>query len=311
MMPDNKKEKMGKVAEIQRFSVHDGPGIRTLVFLKGCPLTCTWCQNPESRSPKPQLMFIEERCIGCAECAAICPVRAIEIIEGLPPVTDRGRCTTCGACATICPTKARTVSGKDLGVEEILREIEKDRVFYEKTGGGLTISGGEPLEQPGFAAELLRAARVAGIPTAIETCAYARPEVFDRVIAHADIVLFDVKHIEAGPHLNYTGVSNGVILSNLSRLAARKDRRLIVRYPMIPGVNDDDATIAGICALCKRNDIGELHILPFHQAGESKWKSLDMRYAFQGTEGLDPKEALRAEAVFEAAKIRVTIGGYI
>ena len=238
------------ILEIMRMSTEDGPGIRTTVFFKGCTLKCAWCHNPESISPRPQIHWIGSRCLGCKLCLAQCPRGALSFGEGGLQI-DRAQCEGCGRCAAECPSTALEPLGRAWELDALVREVVKDRAYFEQSDGGITISGGEPTMQPEFAAAFLAALREAGIHTALDTCGQTSPEALATVAAHADLVLYDLKEIDPERHREFTGVANDRILDNLKRLAADLRRRagrtrLWIRTPIIPGATDRDENLTGI-----------------------------------------------------------------
>jgi pyruvate formate lyase activating enzyme len=295
----------GIVFNIMRFSVHDGPGIRTTVFLKGCPLDCRWCHNPEGRSFRPEPMYFEERCRHCGECAAVCPEHAIENVNGAMR-SRPDRCRRCGACVEACAAAAREIAGRRASVAEVLSEIERDVVFFDESGGGVTLSGGEPVAQHRFALALLAACRARGIHTAIETCGYAHPDVFRRVAQAADLVLFDVKMADREKHRRYTGVWNDRILANLEGLAAAA-RPPVVRIPVIPGVNDSDADIAQFTAYLGRIGIRRVDLLPYHAMGSDKHERLG-GHAWEA-DASAPLDMERVSGAFARSGFTVRMGG--
>ncbi|HEY3284381.1 MAG TPA: glycyl-radical enzyme activating protein, partial [Armatimonadota bacterium] len=251
---------------MQRYSLHDGPGIRTTVFLKGCPLRCFWCHNPESQATSPELSFSASRCVRCGECARACPNAAVRLL-GEMPETDRGRCIVCGACWDACPTGARAGLGTRMTPQEVLAEVERDRPFYEESGGGVTFSGGEPLSQPRFVLNCLRECRLRGYHTAVDTSGFA-PELVVRQVAElADLFLFDVKCLDEARHREATGAPLAPILSNL-RLLAELGRPVWLRVPVVPGVNDDEGFARALVDLT-RTLPGHLpvYLLPCHDLG--------------------------------------------
>jgi len=271
----------GTVFDIQRFSIHDGPGIRTTVFLKGCPLTCPWCHNPESQRRPPQLLFYANKCIGCGKCFELCPVSGA-LVPGTEERIDRKVCDDCGKCTETCYAQALEICGKEMTVEEALTEVEKDRPFYETSDGGMTVSGGEPMAQPEFTIELLRAAREARLHNVLDTSGYGKPEHLKQAAELADLVLFDIKIIDPERHKQATGVDNQQILDNL-RLLMDMAVPVIFRVPVIPGYTDARENIQAAASLAaKMASVQELHLMRYHRLGESKWKRLGFEYALDG-----------------------------
>ncbi|MBT9775495.1 glycyl-radical enzyme activating protein [Clostridium sp. MCC353] len=267
------------VFNIQGYCIHDGPGIRTTVFVKGCPLNCLWCQNPESNSPRPQLMYYKNKCTGCGRCLGVCPQKAVqmELSEGKAwAKTDRSLCISCGLCTDVCPSEARETAGKDMSVEEVLKRVAEDKIFYDSSGGGMTISGGEALMHPDFAESLLRECQKQGIHTAIETCSFASRETIDRVFAHVDLGLLDIKHMDSARHKELTGVPNEEILENIRHICRDLKVPAIIRVPVIPGCNDSRENIEAT-ARFTAEELGPevpVHLLPYHNLGEAKNESL-------------------------------------
>jgi len=263
------------VFNIMRFATHDGPGIRTVVFFKGCPLSCWWCHNPESQSFLPDRLYFVERCRHCLECAAICPEHAISEVDGV--LRTSTACTLCGTCTTVCMAEARQIAGQRYTVDELIAEVEKDVVFFDESSGGVTLSGGEPLSQPIFVTSFLAACRVRGIATTLETCGFAQPDVFLQAARQADLVLFDLKFVDPAKHLVYTGASNDLILRNLEQLVAER-RPLTVRIPVIPGVNDSTEDIGGFVEYLSRLRPPAIELLPYHRIGADKYRRLGLPY---------------------------------
>lgn len=299
----------GMVFDFKRYAIHDGPGIRTTVFFKGCPLDCLWCHNPEGKDPHPVLSFVAQRCLSCGACAKRCPNRAISYSPGAVPETDRDRCTACGACTEICPTEARTILGRRYTVGELLAELERDRVFYEQSGGGATFSGGEPLLQLEFLNACLAACESRGIHTALDTSGYAAREALLAAARHSRLVLYDLKDMDGARHLKNTGVPLEPILANLEALA-KEGVPVWIRIPVIPGINDDGKTIhnyVGFLATLDRRY--PVYLLPYHEIGREKYQRLGLPYQL---DGIKPPSRARMEEltqVFSEAGFEVHIGG--
>jgi glycyl-radical enzyme activating protein len=267
-----------KIFDIQRFSWVDGPGIRTVIFFKGCNLDCLWCHNPESRSFDQQLLFYEERCIQCGKCAHICPNGCHSLTGEYGHVVERDRCTVCGRCAESCYSEALEIVGRDAGIAEIMDEVRKDMDFYRMSGGGVTLSGGEPLLQPEGCFEILQKCKQEEIGTAVDTAGYAAWSSFEKVLPVTDCVLFDIKTIDDEVHRKVCGVSNRAILKNLMNLK-NSSAKLIVRIPVVPGVNDTEEDIRSIVKLVGDFDnLERVELLPFHKIGKPKYSALGLHY---------------------------------
>lgn len=260
------------VFDLQRCSLVDGPGIRTTVFLKGCPLHCLWCHNPESRSFSSEILFYADRCRLCGGCAAVCPAHCHSLDDG-GHTYERERCIGCFACTEVrCDALKRV--GKEMTVEEVMAEALKDRSFYEHSGGGITLSGGEPLAEPAFSLELLQAAKKAGLHTAMETCGLASPETLRSVAAYTDLFLFDYKETDPERHRVFTGADIRPILENLALLDGLK-KEIILRCPIIPGCNDREDHLLGIAAVAERFAcVSHIELEPYHALGEGKYSAL-------------------------------------
>jgi pyruvate formate lyase activating enzyme len=284
----------GVIFNLMRFSVHDGPGIRTAVYLKGCPLSCWWCHNPESQDPAPEVLYSADRCTLCGECARICPQHAISPVDGRMIVSED--CTCCATCVESCGADARTVAGRTVTASEILAEIERDIVFFDESGGGVTFTGGEPLGQPEFLEALLRECRERRIHTAIETCGAAPRPLLLRIAALADLVLYDLKLIDDARHRQYTGAGNRNILENLRALAAVHPA-VFVRVPVVPGVNDTDADRRRLSEFLAGLAPASVQLLPYHSTGEAKYLRLGREYRLHHV--VPPSEAAIAEYIRE------------
>lgn len=266
-------EPEGMVFDVKRYAIHDGPGIRTTVFLKGCPLRCPWCHNPEGMSPGQQIGWRAERCLGCHACREMCPRGAIGF-TGDMLVIEKSKCDLCGRCVEVCYPEALELVGERVSVAEIIRRIERDTVFYEQSGGGVTFSGGEPLMQPDFLSSVLRECKMRGVHTAIDTSGYADPDVIDLIGDDVDLFLWDVKMVDGAGHERHTGVPNSMILENL-RLLAQHGKRIILRVAIIPGITDSEDNISRIGEFAASlGAVESLDLLPYHRAGVAKSRRL-------------------------------------
>jgi pyruvate formate lyase activating enzyme len=302
-------ERSAFVSAIQRYCLHDGPGIRTTLFFLGCPLRCRWCQNPEALEAEPVLMFNESKCAGCGACIEACPEQANSRgAEGRIRV-DRGRCRTCGTCVSACHYAARSPSGGAWTARALLAELLKDRVVFGNSGGGVTLSGGEPLLHAAFVRDLLQGCSLEGIHTAIETCAALPWSNFELVLPFVDLFLCDIKFIDEARHEKWTGASSRLSLENTRRLAAL-GQRIFVRVPLIPGVNDDEKEFGAIAAFAAEElEVEELHILPFHQIGSSKYDLVGRDYAMREAGEENEVGVERCRRLAEARGLRVSVGG--
>ncbi len=262
------------ITDIKRFAVHDGDGIRTTVFFKGCPMRCLWCHNQEGLIRETQLAFYAHKCVGCGACAKTCAVHQVK--EG-KHLIDRAQCYFCGECIQACPQDALQIFGKEVTVQEVFAVVAQDMLFYQTSGGGVTLSGGEALLYPAFCAELLALCRQNGIPTAVDTCGYVSREALDAVIPYTDVFLYDLKALEEEVHLRCTGVSNRNILENLTYLD-RQGCNIEIRIPYIPAYNDDQP--AKLSAFVKTlHHVTKTRILPYHDYACSKYRALDMPFS--------------------------------
>ena len=266
-------DSLGIVFDVKHFAVHDGPGIRTTIFLKGCPLRCAWCHSPESQNSGPDLLLSSEKCIGCNSCVEVCPTNAITS----PGRINKAACDLCGVCAEACYAGAIELIGKEITVSEVLATVDKDRDLLLSSGGGVTLSGGEPMAQPGFTVDLLRKLKESGYHTALDTSGQAPWSNFEQALRYTDLVLFDLKHMDPEKHLEYTGRDNRLILENLSK-ASKQGKRIWIRVPLIPGVNDAPEHLTALARHIQALDVERTYFLPYHSLGVSKYDSLGREY---------------------------------
>ena len=274
--------------DIKRFAVHDGPGIRTTFFMKGCPLRCLWCQNPEGFNLKQEIYFFSERCISCNKCVEICPNDAQQMFkEGGEIKIHRDKCSLCGKCVEICPCEALTLNGKWWTIKEVIKKALADKQFYDDSDGGVTLSGGEPLMQPEGAAAILKELKKQGIHTAIETSGYAKWNDFSRILEYTDLVIFDLKHMDSKIHQKLTGVSNKLILENLKRIK----NETIVRIPIIPGHNNSNGNIKETARFIKNlKHLRGVELLPYNLLAEAKYNFHNTgKYPLKGLEPTTPE----------------------
>ncbi len=300
----------GWIWDIQRYALHDGPGIRSLVFFKGCPLRCRWCCNPESHQRRPAIAWLAANCLGCDLCRAVCPAGAVQVVDGERRIDDQ-RCDLCGRCVARCPGGALTQLGRETTVEAVLAEVTRDGIFYQRSGGGLTLSGGEPTAQPAFARELLRRYKLEeyGPHAAVETCGYAPWEDLAAVLEYADLVLYDLKIMDPERHRQATGVDNARILANAVRVA-RAGPLLVIRLPLIPGYTDDEANVRAVAHFARElPGVDEIHLLPYHRLGEQKYTRLGRPYPLHGTAPLPEARLLVLSHLVEELGLRAVIGG--
>lgn len=268
------EQQTGLVFDIRRGSVHDGPGVRTTILLKGCPLSCAWCVNPEGQCAAQEILFFQERCTRCGECIQVCLCNAV-IQDGDAYLTDHQHCTMCGRCIEVCESNAREISGQPLTSAEVMAVVMQDQAVYRESGGGVTFSGGEPMLQGPFLREMLEACRAQGIHTALDTCGFTSPEALDHVRHLVDVFLYDVKLVDEAEHLHYTGVSNRAILHNLEYLAGH-GHKIILRVPLVPGITDTETNLRQIGELAARLPaVQRVELLPFSEAVTRKYAHVD------------------------------------
>ncbi len=268
-----------RIFKIERYSLHNGPGIRTTIFLKGCPLKCLWCSNPESQGSSNEIMYNPDLCLSeCNECVKVCPVGALQKDYSEKIALNRDICDVCRRCLEACPTQALSLIGMSMSAEEALSELCKDRQFYETSGGGMTISGGEPLRQPGFVIELLKECKKNKLHTVLDTCGYGQWRDLEDILKYTDLVLYDLKCVDSTKHQQYTGVSNELILNNLANLAKYNASALIIRFPFIPKINDSGEDIDHLLHFLKSISLKRVNILPYHRLGRPKYTMLGRSY---------------------------------
>lgn len=297
----------GIVFDIKKYAIDDGPGIRTTIFLKGCPLHCWWCHNPEGQASGPELMHRRRRCIGCGECVKGCSRRAISLVKEQIFI-DRKKCDLCGKCSSRCPTGALTIVGKEMSVREVMEEINEDSIFYGESGGGVTFSGGEPLLQFDFLDALLEACREKDLRTAVDTSGYASHESIDRISGRTDLFLYDLKIMDDRKHRKYTGMSNKLILDNFRKLAENRSD-ILVRFPIIPGINDDEDNVTATAEFILSQNIKSISLLPYHRSGVEKYKNLNRAYRLKKIQSPSDQKLRLIKDRLETFGLKVRIGG--
>ena len=300
----SRSNQRGLIFNIQPFSIHDGPGIRTTLFTKGCPLRCQWCSNPDGWNAFAEIMTRDSKCVRCGRCAKACPVKAITVDEDWRKI-DWARCSLCLECARVCPNGAIIISGKSMSVDEVVQELARDRLFYENSGGGVTISGGEPLMQAEFVAQAFEACKEKGIHTALDTTGLAPWETMESVLEHVDLVLYDLKHMDPEIHKRRTGVSNELILSNLQKTAHKI--RTWVRIPVIPGFNDSDLDIQQIVDFSATLPVEKVSLLPYHGWAHAKYEALGIEYPMKGSQPPSDERINEICEMVTCARLKCTI----
>ena len=299
MGDNNVIERKAFIFNKQKYNMYDGPGVRTLVFFKGCPLRCKWCSNPEGLERKYQIMFKPTTCVSCGSCVPVCPQKIHSISSSGEHIIDRSiDCIGCGQCVEACIPEALKIAGEQVPISELLEYVEQDRAFYDQSGGGVTLGGGEVTSQPEAAINLLQACKQEGLHTAIETCGYTKKETILRFAEYVDLFLFDLKHIDPDRHFELTGVRNEMILENLEELIMKRNH-VKVRMPMLKGINDSEAEIRGVIEFLKpfrefKNFEG-IDLLPYHKLGVNKYVQLGMDYPIEGDPSLDDADLDRIE----------------
>lgn len=296
----------GWIFNIQRYSINDGPGIRTTVFFKECPLRCLWCDNPESQYHFPQLFFFDSLCVKCHRCVSFCPTGATSLDSEGTTQINRDICKACGACVEACLSEARAISGKLMTVDEVLEIVKKDTLFYRNSGGGVTASGGEPTAQPKFLLELFMRCQKSVIHTTLDTCGYVSWEVLERILEYTDLVLFDIKHMDSVRHIELTGVDNKLILQN-ARKIIQQGKPLRIRIPLMPGCNDSEENIRATGEFAKRLGLSEVDILPYHRLGASKYERLGMEYKLSETKSYKEEQIETIKGILKSLEIEALI----
>lgn len=301
---------MPLVTNIQKFSIHDGDGVRTTVFFKGCPLRCVWCHNPETQRFYPEMLLDKSKCVGCGMCEKICPNKAVTLVDGMP-VTDLEKCTQCGKCEKFCTGVGREVVGKEYTVKELVKELVKDRMFYEDSGGGVTLSGGEIMSVDNdYLYSLAKALDREDITLTIDTCGYADFGKFERILPYVDTFLYDVKVMDPELHKKYIGVDNDLILENLKKLSDA-GARIYIRIPTVKEVNGNDANMQATIDFLKDNNIrvANVNLLPYHDTGKGKYSKIGMDYEGEKLSAPGKDEMDHFKQMFEDAGYKTKIGG--
>lgn len=293
---DYMKDIKACIFNIQRYSIHDGPGIRTVIFFKGCPLKCLWCSNPESQYNKIQIICDKTKCKQCLCCVNVCPKKAIYLNNNHIEI-NYNKCIYCLSCKNSCSNNALSVEGNFLSVSEVLKEVLKDEVFYEESNGGVTLSGGEVLMQHEFALEILKSLKEKNIHTAVETTGYAPSKIFLKFIENVDLLLFDMKHYDREKHFKATNVYNDLIIENL-KIAINMEKEVIIRIPVIPNINSSLKDAEEFCKLLKSINAKKVNLLPFHQFGQKKYELLNKKYAFQNIQQLHEEDLIDYKNIF-------------
>ena len=294
----------GYVYNIRRYSRHDGPGVRTTVFLKGCPLRCQWCSSPQTWSLKPEPVFLASKCIGCGKCLHACKNGAINMLPGAHRI-NYSKCIKCGACAKACPSQAIRMDAQKMTSEEVVDIVERDKKYYRPTGGGITLSGGEVLAQADFSADIFRLSQEAGIHTCIESSAYGSWDALEKILKHTKIAYFDLKHVDDAAHRELTGVSNEIIKQNIEKAAKSGLCRVVVNLPAIPGMNDSEKNIRAMAFFLHEIGLSEVKYLSFHKLGQHEYEELGWDYPVKDLPANEPEEDDDKKAFFESLGIHI------
>ncbi len=299
----------GVISNIERFALHDGPGIRTLVFMKGCPLRCLWCSSPQTQNPFPEILYASAKCQKCGNCMDCCPVGAVMVSEHVGVKLNRETCTGCGECVEACPNTALEIAGIRMTVNELLQQIETDSAFYRRSGGGVTIGGGEPATQHEFVTAFLKACKQRYIHTAIETCGHVKWEFLNALLTYVDLVYLDIKHMDAVAHRNLTGVSNELILENAGRISAM--RAVIIRIPVVPAYTDSDDNISATAQFASAlgDNLQAVELLPYHTFGVQTYAELGREYKLKEVEPPDSEHMKKLKEIVESCGVICRIGG--
>lgn len=297
----------GVITNIQRFSVNDGPGIRSTVFMKGCPLSCEWCHNPECLSSRPQIYYVQEKCAMCGKCVENCAENAISLEK--KQRFDWDKCVLCMRCIEACPNRALIQVGYEIEPDAVLAEVESDLLFYKNSGGGLTVSGGEPLFQYEFVTYLFKSARQKNISTALDTSGYVERQKLMEILNHVDLLLYDIKHVNPTKHKQKTGRTNKLILENVKKIAEINKEKLMIRIPIIPGFNDSVSELKEIADFIKPLGVQRVDIFPYHRYATKKYDMLGIQNKMNGYKEHSDKENENFKNIFESYGFQVSIGG--